>query len=331
MLATNYRTAEPSPSRPAQGRVSRYAWSGADYHDVIRRRLLRLEELLRKMAPKAKARGVVDTAPLLERDFARLAGLGWIGKNTMLLNKAAGSWLFLSALLTDQQLQYDSPHASRHCGTCRACLDACPTGALPQPYVLDAPKCISYLTIELRGAMPTRLRSSVGDWLFGCDACQEVCPWNRRPPAASDPLFQPAAELNPVGLVELFALGDREFRARFRQSPLWRAKRGGILRNAAIVLGNQRPAEALETLAQGLADHDPLVRGACAWALGQYNNPRAHHELRRRLAVEPHPEVRHEITAALAGWEMGEAGRGMGDVRSETGIWDEGCGMWDVR
>jgi epoxyqueuosine reductase len=181
MLGMNYRTAEPAMSQPGEGRVSRYAWGDADYHDVVRERLDTLAEFFRERAPAARVRGVVDTAPLLEREFAQLAGLGWIGKNTLLLNREHGSWFFLAALLTDVALAYDAAHEADHCGTCRACLDACPTHAFPQPYVLDATRCISYLTIELRNAVPPALRAGMGDWLFGCDVCQEVCPWNSRP------------------------------------------------------------------------------------------------------------------------------------------------------
>jgi epoxyqueuosine reductase len=238
MLAVNYRTEEPATSGPGQGRVSRYAW-GADYHDVIRRRLRRLADFHRRLAPGARVRGVVDTAPLLERDFARLAGLGWIGKNTMLVNRRLGSWLFLAALVTTETLEYDEPEPADRCGSCRACLDACPTGALVDAYQLDARRCISYLTIELRGEMPAELRESLGDRLFGCDACQDACPWNRRAPVTSEKAFPPGPGMNPIDLGGLFALDDDAFRRRFRKTPLWRARREGLLRNAEIVLNNQ--------------------------------------------------------------------------------------------
>ena len=237
MLAMVYRTEEPVEPQPGEGRVSRYAW-GTDYHDLIRDRLNALADFLRARAPEAQARGVVDTAPLLEREFATLAGLGWIGKNTLLLNRQLGSWFFLAALATDLELDYDDPHATDHCGTCRACLDACPTGAFPAPYVLDARRCISYLTIELRESIPAELRTGVGDWLFGCDVCQDVCPWNHRAPQSQEPSLIPQDNRKPMPLAELFYLTDSHFSARFRNSPLWRPAACGLLRNAAIVLGN---------------------------------------------------------------------------------------------
>lgn len=269
LLGMPYRTAEPAITAGGQGRVSRYAW-GDDYHDLIHSRLKQLIGKLLELEPSALARGVVDTAPLLEREFAQLAGLGWIGKNTLLLNKQLGSWFFLAALLTDAEFDYDAPFDADHCGTCRACLDACPTQAFVAPYVLDSRRCISYLTIELRDQIPADLRSGIGDWLFGCDICQDVCPWNHRVRPTETPALQPAAGMNPVDLAGLFELNDDSFRQRFRHTPLWRPKRRGLLRNAAIVLGNQRSPEAQPALIQGLSDNEPLVREACAWALEQY-------------------------------------------------------------
>lgn len=272
MLAMNYNSETPVPTKAGQGRVARYAWGEADYHDVIHQRLKQLAEAFREWMPDASVRGVVDTAPLLEREFAQLAGLGWIGKNTLLLNKSLGSWFFLAALLTDQELTYDEPHEADHCGTCRACLDACPTDAFPQPYVLDATKCISYLTIELRDQIPEPLRADMGDWVFGCDVCQVVCPWNNHAPTSSELMFAPRPDNNPLELAELFYLTDEQFRARFRKTPLWRSKRRGILRNAAIVLGNKRATAALAALTHGLDDPEPLVQESCRWALQQISD-----------------------------------------------------------
>lgn len=305
VLAMNYRTSEPAAAQPGQGRLSRYAW-GADYHDLIRGRLNQLAGWLRCQLPQARVRGVVDTAPLLERELAQLAGLGWIGKNTLVLQRELGSWFFLAALLTDVELEYDQPHELDHCGTCRACIDACPTGAFVEPYVLDARRCISYLTIESRGAMPRELRPGVGDWLFGCDVCQEVCPWNHRAPATDEPDLAPGWGATALELAELFEMDDEQFRARFRHTPLWRPKRRGLLRNAAIVLGNQRRGESIGALARGLHDTEPLVRGAVAWALGQIGSDRAQSELARRLAIETDAEVREEISAALGQTAGGE-------------------------
>ncbi|HEX5106057.1 MAG TPA: tRNA epoxyqueuosine(34) reductase QueG [Pirellulaceae bacterium] len=308
MLGMPYRTEEPRPVQPGQGRVSRYAWGPGDYHDLIHERLKRLIAVLQEAAPGAKARGVVDTAPLLEREFAQLAGLGWVGKHTLLINKPAGSYFFLAALLTDQELAYDEPFTADHCGTCRACLDACPTNAFPQPYVLDATRCISYLTIELREAIPEDLRPGIGDWLFGCDVCQEICPWNQKPApspqpsprgrGSDEPVLQPTTGTNPIDLIGLFDLDDEGFRERFRHTPLWRAKRRGILRNAAIVLGNQRATAAIGVLTRGLDDAEPLVRGACAWALAQIGSGEAAIALSERLKVETDERVKRELALA---------------------------------
>jgi epoxyqueuosine reductase len=306
MLAMNYRTVDPVATGQAQGRVSRYAWGGADYHDVIRSRLNELGRFLQRLAPAARVRGVVDTAPFLEREFAQLAGLGWIGKNTLLLNRENGSWFFLAALLTDVELEYDAAHETDHCGTCRACLEACPTGAFPQPYVLDASRCISYLTIELRGAVPTELRAGMGEWAFGCDICQDVCPWNshtnRTIGASGNHVgeFQPRADTNPLHLIPLFTMDDAAFRKRFRHTPLWRPKRRGLLRNAAIVLGNRPAPAALAALVAGLNDCESIVRGACAWALGNYPQSAARAALEERRVVETEAAVIAEIDAALA-------------------------------
>jgi len=299
MLAVSYRTVGPAPTEPGQGRVSCYAWSARDYHDILHGKLRQLGQFARQLWSGVQVRGVVDTAPLLEREFAGLAGLGWIGKNTMLMNREAGSWLFLAALLLDQDLDFDRSCSEQHCGNCTACLDACPTRALSQPYVLDATRCISYLTIELQGPIPRDLRPMIGDHVFGCDVCQAVCPWNRRAERSASDTFLPIAELNPLSLAELFELDDAAFRARFRGTPLLRARRRGLLRNAAIVLGNRPTSDHLPALTRGLGDHEPLVRGAAAWALGRLGTSAAHAALRDRLACEADPVVRSEISSSL--------------------------------
>lgn len=301
MLALDYQTAEPHAARAGEGRVSRYAWGDADYHDLIRPKLRQLANTLSQWRPGASARGVVDTAPLMERDFAVLAGLGWIGKNTLLLNKQRGSYFFLAALVTDIELVADEPHATDHCGTCTACLDACPTDAFVEAGVLDASRCISYLTIEAKSLPPTELRESIGEWLFGCDVCQDVCPWNRHAKPATEPTFAPRAGMNPVDLFGLFQLDDDAFRHRFRKTPLWRSKRRGLLRNAAIVLGSTRPAGGEQPLALGLNDDEVLVRGASAWALGRYATTDATSALADRLLGEHDGDVTNEIQRALRG------------------------------
>jgi epoxyqueuosine reductase len=309
MLGMNYRSAEPAEVGKCEGRVSRYAWGPGDYHDLIHDRLRQLSECLLVLCPQARARGVVDTAPLLEREFAQLAGLGWIGKNTLLINRQLGSWFFLAALLTDQELEYDGPFAADHCGTCRACLDACPTQAFVEPRVLDATRCISYLTIELRAEIPAEQRIGLNQWVFGCDVCQDVCPWNRATPRSDEASFFPAAAHDSLDLVELLSCDDEQFRARFRRTALWRAKRRGLLRTAAVILGNRRPQKAIPALLRGLRDSEPLVREACAWALGKYERPETRTALHDALADESEPRVRQAIQRALQeGREAGAAG-----------------------
>ena len=299
MVALSYQTTTPKDAGAAEGRISRYAWGSGDYHDVMRGKLRLLAEVLQELFPTATVRGVVDTAPLMERDFAVLAGLGWLGKNGLLLNRQLGSWFFLGALVTDVELTYDTPTTIDHCGSCRACLDACPTDAFVEAYRLDPRRCISYLTIELKQPIPTDLRQDVGDWVFGCDVCQEVCPWNSDVPVTEETAFQPLANANPLELHQLFSLDDASFHQRFRRSPLWRPRRRGLLRNAAIVLGNHPQPSSLAALQRGLHDDEVLVRGACAWAIGRHCTPAARTALLERLEVEQDPEVAEEIMAAL--------------------------------
>ncbi|PYM08865.1 MAG: tRNA epoxyqueuosine(34) reductase QueG [Candidatus Rokuibacteriota bacterium] len=244
--------------------IARYA-RGRDYHDVMRPRLEALGEALCEMAgPETRSRACVDTSAVLERDLAARAGLGWIGKNTNLLDQALGSFFFIGIVLTTAELATDSPLPDR-CGSCTACLRACPTQAFVAPYVLDSRRCISYLTIEHRGPVAEELRPAIGEWAFGCDICQTVCPWNRKAPPTSEPAFRPSGPLEP--LEELLALDDHAFRARFRGSALRRAKRSGLLRSAALVLGNRRDTAARPALTRRLEDPDPVVRDAARWAL----------------------------------------------------------------
>jgi epoxyqueuosine reductase len=298
MLTLDYRTSEPHPATEGHGRIARYAWGSRDYHDVIRERLHKLADLVRELAPGAQARGIVDTAPLLERQFAQRAGLGWLGKNTLLLSKSHGSWFFLAAVLTDAVLEYDEPHATDHCGTCTACLDACPTQAFVAPYVLDARSCISYATIEQRTLPAAETRAGHGDWVFGCDICQEVCPWNHRAPAADEATFAPLGENDPADLAAILELDEAAFRRRFKGTPLSRPGRTGVLRSAAIALGNRPCPEGERALVRALDDDDPQIRAVCAWALGR-NGEEAQLALAERLKVETDDAVRAEIEGAL--------------------------------
>lgn len=259
-VAASYHAGEPTPASGM--RVARYA-GGADYHDVLRPRLSALARFIESAGDGARSRAAIDTSAVLERDLAARAGLGWIGKNTNLLTPSLGSWFFIGIVLTTAELPFDGEIADR-CGTCTACLDACPTAAFTGPYRLDARRCISYLTIEHRGAIDEDLRPSMGDWGFGCDVCQDVCPWNRRAATTGEPAFAPAPWPAPEALL---GLGETAFRERFRRTALWRARRAGLLRNAAIVLGNRADPDAEPALRAALDDEDPTVREAAAWAL----------------------------------------------------------------
>jgi epoxyqueuosine reductase len=292
------------PLEPGHGRLARYA-RGDDYHDLLRPRLNALAAWLESRIPGARARGVVDSAPLAERDFAWLAGLGWFGKNTMLIDPRSGSYFLLAALVTDVMLPADEPLRVDHCGTCTACLDACPTKAFPAPRVLDASQCISALTIEDHGSVASERRAELGDWIFGCDVCQEVCPWNRHAPGSSEPAFQPRGGQASLPLAEVLALDERGFRERFRGSPLLRAKRRGLLRSAALVLGNRPHPPAFAALAAAASDDDAVIRGAAAWSLGRWiaagvMPAEARATLDARVAIEPDATVRVELEAALA-------------------------------
>lgn len=308
VTALNYHAAtsrnEPddaSSVSSAKGRVASYANGTADYHDVIRKMLKQLSAALHDAVPGCRTRPVVDTAPLLERDFAKIAGLGWFGKNTMLINKYAGSWLFLGALLTDVELEPDAPHDTSHCGTCTRCLEACPTDAFSEPFVLDARKCISYLTIELRDQpIPTEFRDGMEDWVFGCDVCQDVCPWNRKSSDTTVPEFQPADDLSPLDLQWLLSLNAEEFRKRFHKTPFDRPGRSGLLRNAAIAAGNSGDASLIPSLVQCLTDEEPLVRGAAAWALGKLGGEVASDALRNAAMIEANRDVHAEIESATS-------------------------------
>ncbi|MEO9591613.1 tRNA epoxyqueuosine(34) reductase QueG [Rhodopirellula bahusiensis] len=312
VLAMNYDAAirEPMPSNGgseglAFGKTARYTWSAIDYHDVIHPKLKRIVRMIREEIPDANARGIVDTAPLMEREVAVLAGLGWRGKNTLLLNKQLGSYFFLACVLVDVELPIDQPHETSHCGTCTACLDACPTDAFPSPGVLDASKCISYLTIENSELPEQSLRAGIGDWVFGCDVCQEVCPWNRRPSRTQhdpDGLRGHRDSANPLDaddgwleLTSLFSMTDEEFRSQFRRTPFWRSRRRGMLRNAIVVLGNQKRLEAIELLFTTLKDADPELRAIAVWAICQMQDQAAFDRLLGYRHTETDPLVLAEF------------------------------------
>ncbi len=265
-VETDYPHRPADPGRSPKGKVAAYA-AGPDYHRYIWDRLNALAAWLEAESPGARTEAVADTAPLLERDFARRAGLGWVGKNTMLINTRRGSFFFLGAVLTDLELVADEPVTTSHCGTCTACLDACPTKAFPEPFVLDATKCISYLTVELRSPIPLELREPMGNWIYGCDVCQDVCPWNgKREGEVAFPHDPELAWLDPV---ELLGLDADAFRVRFKRTSFWRNRRAGLLRNAAIVLGNTGDERALPALEKVLTDEEAVIRDAAEWAIGR--------------------------------------------------------------
>ena len=252
-----------------RGWIARYAW-GDDYHDVMKGMLERLRATLAAEMGPMESRVYVDTGPVVERAYAAAAGLGAWGKNTCLLHPEHGSWFFLGEVITDVFMEPDAPRPDM-CGTCTACLDACPTGALPAPYVLDATRCISYLTIEVKGSIPEDRRAGIGRQVFGCDICQDVCPWNRRRRHAGGDSFTAREGLVAPELPALAeaALDAEAFRARFRRSPLRRAKRRGLLRNVAVALGNSGDAAGRPILERLAADEDPVVREHAAWSLSR--------------------------------------------------------------
>lgn len=286
--------------RSPAGAVARYA-RGNDYHDVMLEKLHELHSRIeRRTGGTVSGKAYVDTGPLLERELARTAGLGWFGKNTNLINPRLGSYFFIGTLLLDLPLTADAPFEEDRCGTCTRCLDACPTGAFVEPRVLDATRCISYLTIELRGEIPERLRAPIGNHAYGCDICQEVCPWNvrfARDLTATE--LAPRAETGESDPRTWLTLDDDAFRTRFRDSPMKRAKRRGLARNAAVVLGNRRDPADVPVLARALNDPEPLVRAHAAWALGRIGSEDAYAALARHAAGETDESVLRELRAAL--------------------------------
>ena len=286
---------------PARGRIAAYAW-GQDYHDVLASRLEKLASwLLDADGGSASQRVYVDTGPLLERSHAWMGGLGFIGKNTMLVHSRRGSHFFLGEILTTLEFDaYDTPGRATMCGTCARCLAVCPTAAFPEPYVLDARRCISYLTIEHKGWIPAALRPLMGNWVFGCDLCQDVCPFQRFAHPARIAAFYPP-DLNRAAplLLDLLGLDETGFRERYYGTPIYRIKRERLVRNACVAAGNWRDPAAVPALERCLRDRSPLVRGHAAWALARIQGPRAASLIAAHLQDEPDPEARRELLAAI--------------------------------
>ena len=287
---------EHAPDEPT-GRISRYAW-GRDYHLVVGRMLVELGRALEDEAPGAQWRRTVDAGPLMEKPLAVLAGLGWIGRHGNLLRTEGSSWFFLGVLATDAELDPSEPFAAEHCGSCRACIEACPTDAILEASVVDARRCISYLTIELREAAPVDLRARQGDWVFGCDACQDACPWNSHRSREGHPRFAPGPLGRGPSLRRLLSLDDDGFREATPKSAIKRAKRDGLVRSAATAAGNSGDRSLAEPLGRLLAeDPAPSVRRHAAWALGRLGGREALERARR----DEDPAVRAEVEAALEG------------------------------
>jgi epoxyqueuosine reductase len=280
VCAINYNTDHPYSTEVhdrSRGWISRYAWGCEDYHDAVLRRVKQVEDALRQavpaeLQPSLTTRSYVDTGPIVERVFAKYAGVGWIGKNTCVINQKKGSWLFLGVILTSLELEPDLPAPDR-CGTCARCIEACPTDALIGPHQLDSNKCISYLTIEKRGTIPEDLRAGMGHHIFGCDICQDVCPWNRKAPVSAATEFESRPGLVNPALAWLAEMSAEEFREAFRGSAIRRTKRSGLRRNAAIAMGNSGNGEFLPQLEKMTSDDDESVAETARWAKARLLTP----------------------------------------------------------
>ena len=302
-LAMPYPNPRHLASRPGYGRLAAYAWN-LDYHLVIPDRLQALVYWIETQTGRpAVYKAYTDTGPILERDLAQRAGLGWIGKNTCLIHPRFGSYFLLAEVFLMDDLELDTPVERDYCGSCRRCIDACPTACILPDRTLDANRCISYLTIENKGAIPLDLRPRLGDLVFGCDICQQVCPWNLRfASLAPDPSLAFNPTLAQPELRGELRLSPQEFNRKFRRSPVQRARRRGYLRNIAVALGNLKDASTLPDLAQALrADPEPLVRGHAAWAVGQIVTPAARETLASARKTETDASVLSEIQKALEG------------------------------
>ncbi len=301
-VALNYNHPYPLPYQsPDRGVISRYA-AGDDYHDVLLEKLHRLQTSIRELVPEAGCRSYVDTGPVMEKEWAQRAGIGWIGKHTNLIAKRRlGSWLFLGELLLDIPLDPDLP-ATDHCGSCTRCIEACPTAAIVAPYVLDSRRCISYLTIELRNDIPVEFRQPIGNLIFGCDICQDVCPWNSKAERSSIQALAPRQENRSPRLAELARLNQQDFSRRFRGSPIKRTKRRGLLRNVAIALGNTHDAGHRSDLELLLNCDEPMVRRHAAWGLRQLGGETARDLVEQRLETETDPPTRRQLDEILEEW-----------------------------
>jgi epoxyqueuosine reductase len=297
ILAMNYHAGDDTPVDPLKSRISRYA-RGDDYHRLMTDRLRALEKFIRYEEPEARGLFYADTGPVMEKVWGAHSALGWMGKHSNLITRELGSWFFVGVILLNLEMEYDAA-ASDYCGTCTRCLRSCPTGAIVFPYVVDARLCISYLTIELKGAIPRHLRPLIGNRVFGCDDCQEVCPWNRFAVATTERSFWPDNSSYPFELVHLAQITREEFNARFKNSPIRRAKRDGLVRNVVVALGNSQRSEAVPVLTRALNDGSALVRAHAAWALGQIAVDEAKTSLAQARRVEPDPTVLEEIELAL--------------------------------
>jgi epoxyqueuosine reductase len=266
VLAKNYFQG-PNP-REEPGRIARYAW-GEDYHELMLKNMAPIEALLRENGGRQKC--YIDTGPILERDFAAVSGLSWQGKSTMCLNERLGTWFFIGVILTTLEFEPDLPAANR-CGRCTRCIDVCPTRAITQPYQLAAGRCLSYLTIENKGPIPIEFRSAMGDRIYGCDDCLDVCPWNRFAKHTRETRFQLSDQLKALTLRQLAVLTDDDFRALFRKSPVKRIKRAGFVRNVCVALGNVGTRDDLEVLNSLVEDSDALIAEHASWAVEQIRN-----------------------------------------------------------
>jgi len=304
VIAMRYHSPLQPPDGPAGealGRVAAYAW-GDDYHEVVPPLLEELARAIERFLGRpVRSHSYTDTGPILERDLAEAAGLGWIGKNTCLISPGQGSFFLIGETFLDAEIEPSPPFTSDHCGSCRRCIEACPTQAIRSDRTIDSSRCISYLTIENKGPIPSELRGKLGDWIFGCDVCQMVCPWNLRFAARDGhSSTAPRPEVPRPILRSELRLTAQAFNPKLQRSPIQRAKRRGYLRNVAVALGNQADPASIPDLAQAMeTEPEPLVRAHAAWALGRIRHQRARQSLQKALNLEPDPTVIGEIRDAL--------------------------------